>query len=534
MPEEYEKVQPPQGYNPAANADPDKVNIPEKAAAGSFGIFPPSQEDAQRVADYRYYKQLFMGQHFDAFRIRISDEDFNKAYARLRYITVNFAGLLSKIVADMLFSEPIAIKVPNGDQEFVDELVKENNLHVKFYESALSNSYYGDTLFKVRVGKKNPEDKKTIPLIETVPPTIYYPELNPFNIAESPKRKILAWEFTQGSKKYVRREIHIGGIIENEFYELSEGKLIANVTEQMVKELGIKQKDETKIERSTLMHIVNWKTIDRHFGISDYIDLEAIFFSINNRFSKNDNILDKHGDPILMVPPGILDEKGQVRKKALGVIEMGEGEDGKPEYVVWDAKLEAAMSQIEKLIEMFYLVAEVSPDILGMGKDVSASGRAMKYKLLRTIAKVARKKLYYDQQIKEAVYVAQLLAKAHGLEINGKKLQKEAVVPDIVWEDGLPVDQVEQTDLETKKIESGIQSKKQAIMVIDGIDEKAAEKKLEEIEEEKPKIEIPGMNPSSNPFKDDEGDDMEPGNGKINGKGMKMDKDKKQPGMMMM
>jgi hypothetical protein len=195
-----------------------------------------------------------------------------------------------------------------------------------------------------------------------------------------------------------------------------------------------------------------------------------------------------------MVPPGVLDEKGQVRKKALGVIEVSEGENNKPEYIVWDASLASAFTEVEKLVDFLYLIAEISPDLLGMGEGHSDSGRALKFKLMRTLAKTARKRLYYDQALKEMIYTAQVFAKANGLTIDGKPLNGDPVKPEIEWQDGLPIDDTElQADL-IAAIDAGIKSKKDVIMDLDQVDEENAKIKLKEIEAEKPKITLPVMN----------------------------------------
>ena len=254
---------------------------------------------------------------------------------------------------------------------------------------------------------------------------------------------------------------------------------------------------DTGIDRSLIIHAPNWKTGDRHFGISDFYELDTIFYAINNRVSKVDNVLDKHGDPILMVPPGVMDEKGQVKKKALGVIEIAEGENNKPEYIVWDASLDNAFKQIEKLVEFMYLIGEISPDILGVGQGVSDSGRALKFKLMRTIAKTARKKLYYDLALKETLYVAQLLAKKWNLKVAGLPLKADPVVPELEWADGLPIDISEQMDTESKAIDAGLTSKKAAMMRIYGVDEMAAEKMMGDMKKEMD-VMVPKMNVAPN------------------------------------
>lgn len=464
-----------------------------ETADKNLGIFPNDREKA-RLDEYEYYRRLFLGNHFEAFRIKIDDENYNRAYARLRYVVVNFAGLLSKIMADMLFSEPITVKVPDGDQDWVDAFWRENKMDVQLYESALSNSYSGDAVFKLRAGKRNEEDQdgESTVIVEDITPRIFFPDVDGFNVRANPKEIELKWTFKYGDDMYLRKEIHSAGKIENKVYKMKGEKIEYEVAPSSVG-IEVDAEQSTNIQDLLITHVANWKTGDRYFGLSDYHDLTSLFYALNNRLSKVDNILDKHGDPILTVPPGVLDEKGNVNKKALGVIEVEQGQDGKPEYVVWDASLEAAFKEVEKLVEYLYLTAEISPDLLGMGDGVSDSGRALKFKLMRTLAKTARKRLYYDQAIKEIIYKAQVFAKANNLTVNGKPLLKDPVKPEIEWQDGLPIDNTElQADL-IAAIDAGIESKKGAIMTLDGVDEKSAEKKLSEIEGEKPKVEMPLM-----------------------------------------
>jgi len=465
----------------------------------------PYENEKRRLEDYAYYEKLFMGQHFEAFRIRIDNAAYGEVYNRLRYVKTNFAGLVSKVCADMLFSEPITVSVEGGDQDFIDALFYTNKLDVQLYESALSNSYMGDALFKVRVGKRypsNPKDKPTV-IIEDISPTIYFPEVDQFNVRQDPEKKELSWTFKRGDISYLRKEIHYSGRIENKVYKMEDGKIKEEVGLEVLNIPTLLPVVETKVEESLLIHVPNWKTGRRYWGISDYFDLDSLFYAINNRLTLTDNILDKHSDPILAVPEGILDEKGQVKKAKLGMVEIpaGVGQEGKPEYIVWNASLENAFKEIEKLVEMFFMISETSPDILGMGQGQAESGRALKLKLLRTIAKVSRKKLYYDYAIREVIYTAQKLAKAWGVEVDGVKLKGEPVYPDIEWADGLPIDIAEQIEHEVAAVDAGITSKADAIMRVYGYDEETAKSKAKEIKDEKA-IAMPQMN-TANPFKKD-------------------------------
>jgi hypothetical protein len=459
----------------------------------------PYPDHTNRLDRYEHYQRLFDGDHFEAFNIKIRDEDYTKTYSKLRYIAANFAGLISKVMADFLFSEPAKFKVDDGDQDFLDALVHENNLQVQNYESALSNSYLGDAVYKLRIGKRNSNDLKPTVIIEDITPTIYFPHSDFMNVRANPEKEEIAWVFEHASKQYLYKEIQTPGLIEYHIYEMVKDKIMAEVDPKSVG-LDLPESEETLIDRNLIIHIPNWKTGKTRFGISDYYDLDSLFYSINNRITKIDNILDKHSDPILAIPEGILDEEGKVKRENLALIEIPDGVDRsavKPEYIVWNANLDSAINEVDKLIELLFMVSETSPDILGMGKGVSDSGRALKLKLIRTMAKAQRKRLYYDRGLKEVLYVAQLLAKAHNIEVGGFKLKGEAVYPEIEWFDGLPVDQVEQVDVESKRIDAGLTTTKDAIMRIDGVDEEIAEIKVQEIKSED-QIELPNTDVTPN------------------------------------
>ena len=452
----------------------------------------PYPDHKDRLEKYEHYKMLFDGEHFDAFAIKIDNEDYGKIYRKLRYIAVNFAGLLSKVMADFLFSEPPKFKADDGDQDFIDALIEENGLNVQNYESALSNSFEGDAVFKLRIGKRNAEDKKPTVIIEDIQPNIYFPHTSSMNVRANPEKEEIAYKFKHGSKEYLYQEIQTPGLIEYKIF-LMEGDEIKMEVDPAEVGMKLPKTEKTLIDRNLIIHVPNWKTGSSRFGISDYFDLEPLFYAINNRITKVDNILDKHSDPILAIPEGILDEDGKVKRESLNMIEVPDGStgsQGKPEYIVWNANLDSAIAEVDKLIEFLFMISETSPDILGMGKGISDSGRALKLKLIRTMAKAQRKRLYYDKALKEVIYIAQLLAKAHNIEVGGVKLKGEAVRPEIEWFDGIPQDIVEQVDVETKRLDAGLTSTKDAIMRIDGVDEKVAEQKVVEIQAEN-KIDLP-------------------------------------------
>jgi len=451
----------------------------------------PKSKDEQRVQNYKKFEKLFKGEHLDAFRIQSPQSD--RQYQALRYVATNFAGMLSKLSADMLFMEFPKISVANEKaNKFVDAMIFANKLKTQFYESALENSYRGDATFRIRS-----KDDNTKLVIEDFNPEVYEAEYNKNNVRSEPTAHILKWKMELTGKKdsngkpvqAIFREVHRKGLIENQLWEIdSTGNFVAELDVKAY--LNIDPIVETGIDEFLIVHIPNFHINSDFYGISDYYDLMSLMYAINNRITKTDNILDKHGDPILAVPPGVLDEEGKVRKESFGVIEVDTSEAGgaKPEYIVWDAKLESAFKQVENLVNHLFLTSETSLAAFGLDKNGQAeSGRALKFKLLRTIAKKKRKELYFDDGIKQLLYVAQLFAKAQKLECGGVKMTGTAEVPQIEWQDGVVNDALEQIELEEKKLDNDLTTTKDAISRIDGISDKEAEEKVKEIDEENKK-----------------------------------------------
>lgn len=499
---------PPQ--NSRASYKPDNLpasfsanNQADNASNGGYLKFP-TPEDKARLDRYNTNDQLFRGNHFEAFSIKIQDARWSKEYYALKYVAANFAGLISKVCADMLFSEPIKIDTEDGDQDFLDGLVQQNKLHTQFYESALANSRHGDAVFKIRSGLLSPGDKTPTVIIEDITPSIYFPVLNPFNVRAEPEREELAWTLKLGNNNFLRKEIHTSGLITNQLWLMEGSQIRQAMPLSLLGGNAVPDEEETGIDDSLIVHIPNWRDGSTFFGYDDYSDLMSLMYAINNRMTKGENILDKHSDPILALPEGVLDEDGKVKKEAFHMFEIpsdGSSSPVKPEYITWNASLEPAFKQIDQLIEFLYMFSETSPDAFGMGTGTSESGRALKYKMMRTIAKVARKKLYYDAGIKQVLKVAQEFAKANSIPLqDGTKLSKDPVVPEIIWQDGLPIDDREVIENEEMRLASGTQTVVDAIKNIDNIDEDAAIDKAAAIKAENT-VAVPTTAPKPSPDK---------------------------------
>ena len=455
--------------------------------------YPPTPQDSARLSAYDKFQKLYLGEHYEAFNIKNSQ--LGKDYDKLQYVVTNFAGLISRLSADMLFEEFPTIRLPEGDDNFIHNLFYKNSLKSQIYESGLEQSFRGDVVLRIRA-----ENKEVI--VEDINPACYFPHYDTSNVRAEPDYKALAWVVSLGQpvasskeRKGVYIEKHYKGRIDTELYELDGDKLGARLPlqEYYPEELDTVN---TNINDFLVIHIPNQRINTMWNGLSDYYDLEPLMQAINNRITRIDLILNKHADPILMVPKGVLDDDGKVRREAMGTIEIDTGESAgaMPQYIVWDANLESAFKQIERLVDNLFMTGEVSQAAFGMDSAGAVeSGRALKYKLLRTIAKKHRKELYYDDGLKRVIYVAQDFAKANKYTVNGYAITKKPVIPEIIWKDGVINDTLDAIDAEEKALNAGLTTKEDAISRVYGYSETEAIDKLAEIAEEK-KNAIPSFN----------------------------------------
>jgi hypothetical protein len=448
----------------------------------------PSNELSNRISQYNLYEKIFLGEHFDAFK-QISPKEVSQAYSNLRYVACNFGKMMSMLSADMLFEEFPKITYEGKTSDFHDAMMQSNNFHIQLYESGAEQSYFGDVVLRMRA--KNGQI-----ILEDVQPHSYDVEVNPMNVRAEPTAHIFQWKVTlpisNGRKnEALFKEIHRKGSIEYELWQLDNGEMSIklNVGDYFKTDDGKPHPEvvKTNIDDFLVVHIPNYRTNTRIWGISDYKDLINLFFAINNRMTRVDNILDAHGEPILAVPDGVLDDEGKVRREAFGVIEVNNMEAGgqMPQYIVWDAKLESAFDEIDRLVDFLFMFSDMSPSLFGRDKDGQAeSGRALKYRLLRTLAKKHRKELYYDANLKRFLTTAQKFALANGLSANGIKMTGKVVEPTIKWQDGIINDALEQIEIEERKLDSGLTTKAESIAVLDGITEDEAQVKLEKVKKE--------------------------------------------------
>lgn len=467
---------------------------------GTGQMYPPV-EHRERIDKYRRNRRLFKGEHFEVFKT------FNgsKQRADLLYISINLAGVICKKSADFLFGETVQVKAGNGDsskeQIAFDKFTDDNGINILTYESALGNAYRGDSFVKVRYGQEygGETPKELDPpkvIIEPVNSEHVFPETTIYN-----KNKMLAYHVAvpvmvtvEGEESWqLFVESHYAGRIEYRVYNLEalETKHYGGYSEV----IGWKVSGEviegrsvvyTGVSMPLIVHIPNYATDDSWEGIDDLSEHIAIFDEINSRLTQIADILDKHSDPAMAVPSGILGEDSNgnptfhvQRDKVFEV--MGK-DDVVPTYITWDGQLNQAFTELDKLVDLLLTTAEIPAVALGKsdgGGTSGTSGLAIKWRMNNLLAKINRKRQYYDRGLKQVYMLAQLLEQAVGIA------DYKLTVPQLSFQDGLPKDDTQEaTVMNIRTGGAKTISQKTAIMRMENLTEEQADAEIARIQDE--------------------------------------------------
>lgn len=470
----------------------------QKTDASMFAVgevFPP-QAHYERVLKCRQNKKLFKGYHTEVFHENIARLDRAKD---LLYISVNLSGIICKKSADFLFGEEIKVIAGLGDdtpeQKAFDRFMEDNHLNILLYESALSNAYAGDSFIKVRYGQEfggelPPELDQHRVIIENLNAENVFPETV---VWDKNKIKVfhVAVPYYDNNQKewFLNVESHSAGQIFYHQYTLTP--LYTNVSGEVERWSidGVVEESlvvvKTGVPVPLVVHIPNLATADEWQGVDDLTELHPLLDEINNRLSQIADILDKHSNPAMAVPSGLLgaDENGNAEFRVAidKVFEVMGKDDVVPQYITWNGQLDQAFQELDRLIDLVLTTSEIPAVAIGRGDSGTSgsSGLAIKWRMNSLLAKINRKRQYYQKGLKQVLYTAQKLEHVVGIA------DYELTIPVIEFKDGLPVDDMEQANI--MNVRTGGQktmSQKTAIMKLNNMTEAQAEAEIQRINEE--------------------------------------------------
>lgn len=450
-----------------------------------WSVFLPDEEMDRQNA-WAHNKSLLRGWHGDVFKdiqsieqrlelVKVLDtvESIHEKACEL-YIIANYCGLLSNVCAQLLFGEPIKATPTNGDpklQHSINRIMENNQLQRINAMQARTSSSQGYTYYRVRWGRKT-DWQEDGAIIEAIPGYNVYPHISFDNIKEV-RGYTIAIIMQHEGKKYLRREVHTVGLVQNTL-NIMDGSIIGEeVPLATIPELeNLPAEWKNNYPGLFIQYVPNKENIDEYWGASDYEDIESLQDAINNRLSNIDEVLDKHSNPILVLPTGTMrydpaTGKYYSLKIDREAMEANDADAGAklPRYVTWEAQLSAAFSEIDKLFDTIMLVSQISPTLFGLSKTyASDSAKALKIRMVQTLAKINDKQMAFDAALKNAIYAALWLEKQN---------KPGAPNPDSVrieWKDGLPDDELEITQIHAARVTGGFESRRNAIKEVQGLE----------------------------------------------------------------
>lgn len=441
----------------------------------------PTDAEKQRSRKIEDYYSLYRGNFGLVLRYFRTQRDRDNQLE----VVQNVAGMLTRIFADLMFTEDVKVRVTdNGLQSRIDDFLMRNNAQNKFHESALTQSYAGKTYFEMYL-------KDGLAHFCELNPANVYPQYNSMFASGEPMSVVISWECSIGEDRYRFIKTHSKGLITYELRKIEKSGEDKGSADLAILDPSLPLFEETGLDYIPVYTINNIKSGREVEGLSDYDDLFTLFEELTRVQSQIATQLKKHADAKMAVPPGVLDEHGRVRVEATEMFEVPSGsEDGMvvPQYITnSNPMIDQAFKETEKLIEAIARIAEVST--LLMDWNVSGGTErvgALKLRLLRTMSKVKRKLRPYKQVIRDMTVDA---------------MTWEGVAPNLTMKDvsvefgdGLPVDLLEQAQIETLRYNAGLQTLPDAIRNLDDIEGATLDEKVLAIEGEKAKQTQAAMN----------------------------------------
>jgi len=449
----------------------------------------PTLADAIRLATIRKWERLYQGEYYKEFGIKDYFVD-SQRNEELLYIAVNIAAVVSDYFADMVSGKDVIIVASDeSEQEFYDEFKAENDLNKKVFEVALDQSISGYSVLKLR----RTEDEDVV--LDIVQPEQYFPNFNETDDFGKPTEiTIASYHILNNGKKditYLLKEIHTIGNIEWQVWRVN-GKLepVEQISSSSDIFIAIKGDDvdsqDTDLDFIPIWQIDNIKTSKEDFGKSDFRDVESLIQELNDRVTQISVQLIKHLNAKIAIPPGILDENGNVRVKDLDAIEISD-QGLKPEYITnSNPQIDNGFKQIEQLIRFIASQTRVPASVIGIDDQAGQEKvEAIKIRLFDTLRKIGRKRMAIETQLKDLLRAAAI--------IDGNA---DAGIPKIIWEDPLPSDELVDTRIVVERVNAGLISKSSAIKRLDEISQEAVDDELQKIEDERAAQILAGTTPT--------------------------------------
>jgi hypothetical protein len=413
----------------------------------AMGGAPAYMTQAQQLRweRLRQSRMLFESRHRDYF-LQQGRTQHDYPFAEVNgqivqpYLTVNLLRLMSVKTADLLFGVKARFTAETRTQiDYLDDLARRSMLHSRLHQAVVAASWSGGAYLEaVMYGGESfitvPEPDEIYPVGQCRPDGQYerYVRFATQNIGTSEKPLIVLLESTYEPGAIERRlwQLNDKGAREREL-QLQNWPEFAAAPKPARELLGTNDNAITFLPNE----------VGGRIELSDYDGLVSLQDTINAKFMQVARVIAKHADPILSAPEWAGRSDGNLSARAK--VFFRRSKDDAPEYHVWDANMEAAIRDRAAAVNVFGVVAEFSPALLGMKEGATPeSARKLKLDLTNTLAKVGRKALVLEMPVATAIEKAQRLDQTSALR------RSYPVGPiGTEYRDGLPVDELDEATI---------------------------------------------------------------------------------------
>jgi hypothetical protein len=407
-----------------------------------------SAADRARWEMLRGNRMLYEGDHrcyfLDESRSQFNyPEELVQGVRVRRYVTFNLCRLVSHTIADLMFGAKAKIEAPDAtQQEALDGLARRSMIHSRFHEAAIQASWAGGAFLEI-----TRFDGEVY--IEVAPADEIYPQGRPLPSGQYRSYVRYATDQIQVAGQTIQlllKTTYTAGAIARELHQLDEnGRARAESLPLdrwpafADRQPPVAPLERTGIDRCSIVYLPN-KTGDK-ISASDFDGLITLQDKVNAKSAQLARVIAKHADPKLGMPETAADENGEVR--ASHDVFFFRSKEEIPQYLVWNAELDAADRDLNRSVLEFCTAAEMSPVLLGIRSGATPdAARKLRLEATKDLAKTNRKSLIMEPAIAMAIEIALQL------DQSGPLLRSYPTEPvGVQMRDGLPIDELDQASI---------------------------------------------------------------------------------------
>lgn len=439
------------------------------------------QTTDSRIAYYEHFTKVYAGEFEDIWGSDLNTEE------RKRYIPVNYGKKVAVFIKRLLLNNKPRFTVQDDDiQAYLESLLFDTDFIESLTEGVINAQILGETVLRTSYRPLHEDSMENMPVIEFIHPKHYHPVFSQWDSRRPKHNRLIFTSKDEQGTTYRREEV--------DSYNVWNERYLMKRKEDA--EFILIKENEIRHDCGFLVQPVRIDALPGDFwGRSILEDIEQILRQVSFLTTQIAEVLRKHMKPKLALPASIFDsmsEEGQSRTDLEGnkyfyigskeIYRWDPQDDNgmKPEYIVWDAKLDVAM-EFEKALRLTLSILSDMPMDVFKGSDTTqpASGTALKIARSVTIDRAQEIAQYFKKAIERALYQAQVLEIELGTKLNGKKA--EWVQVDFIVDVPQDADEVR---LEMDKLEKGVQSKGTTIQHINNWNIKQTDEELQRIKDE--------------------------------------------------